>query len=56
MNGKILYVEDDASKACESFLTGLLSDLIVPELKQEIENKSGIPFDFNNKQLSNEKF
>ena len=41
MNGKILYVEDDASKACESFLTGLLSDLIVPELKQEIENKSG---------------
>ena len=41
MNGKILYVEDDASKACESFLTGLLSDLIVLELKQEIENKSG---------------
>ena len=36
MNGKILYVEDDAYKASESFLTGLLSDLIVPELKRNI--------------------
>ena len=41
MNGKILYVEDDASKARESFLDdGILSGLIDNNLKEQIDGFS----------------
>ena len=41
MNGKILYVEDKVSEAKESFLTGVLSNLITTSLRDKISKLNG---------------